>query len=225
MRRDESGEGNKEKSMEREERESRGDKGDKGEQTAWRASAKEGGNEEKGETTSEGIEASRSEVQDNPPPPTAHTVHRATPHEPRRFNWATNDNKSIGPVPNTSEFRPSTPLQSVYAPPRPTVSPSDSDVATELVPAGPTPVMYYEPSANHDREPTTSSIAGDTAPSVNELRSPASPLKPSANGCPNRSSKPPSPQSRTTPACQPHHTRSTRLRTTQARCHTVIPCK
>jgi hypothetical protein len=43
-RRDEIGEGNKQKGMEREERERRGGKGGEGEQTAQRASAKEGGN-------------------------------------------------------------------------------------------------------------------------------------------------------------------------------------
>jgi len=80
MRRNESGEGNKEtrtaeeKSAERrgnEIVETRGDKRSEGEQTARRASAKGGGNEGKSETASEGIEEGRSEVRGDAPPPTA----------------------------------------------------------------------------------------------------------------------------------------------------------
>jgi hypothetical protein len=57
--------------------------------------------------------------------------------------------------------------------------------------------------ANHNREATTNSITSDTAPGVNESRSPASLIKPSANGCPQGSSKPPSPLASPIPAHRP----------------------
>jgi hypothetical protein len=52
----------------------------------------------------EGIE----EVQGNPPPPTAHPAPVATVGEPRWFDWATETDKAISPIPNASDFRPTT---------------------------------------------------------------------------------------------------------------------
>jgi hypothetical protein len=63
-------------------------------------------------------------------------------------------------------------------------------VATEPVPADPTPVAYYKPAANHDCEQTTNPITDETAPSTNDSHSPISLVEPSANRYPNRSSKP-----------------------------------
>jgi len=71
----------------------------------------------------ERIEESRGEVRGNPPPPATHTAHSATPHELWRFNWATETDRSIGPVPNMSDFRPTKPPL-----PLPTVTPSNGDV-------------------------------------------------------------------------------------------------
>jgi len=45
-------------------------------------------------------------VRGKPPPHTTHPAPVAAVREPRRFNWATETDKSIGPVPNASDFRP-----------------------------------------------------------------------------------------------------------------------
>lgn len=123
------------------------------EQAVRRVSAKEGGNEEKKETVSKGIEESQDEVRGNPPPPTAHPASVATVREPRRrFDWATETDRSIGPVPNASDFRPTkhpsplaspeptprlldnpvAPSQPVCMPPKPTATPSNGDVAPSV---------------------------------------------------------------------------------------------
>jgi hypothetical protein len=54
----------------------------------------------------EGIEESQDEVRGNPPLPTAHPASVATIRELQRFDWATETDKSIGSVPNVSDFRP-----------------------------------------------------------------------------------------------------------------------
>ena len=124
-----------EKSAEREEREivrTRRDEGGEGEQIAHKASAKEGENEKR-ETVSERIEESRSEVRGNPPPPAAHTAHSATPHGPQRFDWATETDRSIGPVPNVSDFRST-------KPPSPLVSPNPAPRLSDSPTTPPQPV-------------------------------------------------------------------------------------
>jgi hypothetical protein len=70
-------------------------------------------------------------------------------HKHARFDWATNINKSLGPVPSTSKFHPTTPPQLICTPPVPTdctsvahmpntptlVNPDPSDVACTPGPA------------------------------------------------------------------------------------------
>ncbi|KIM71067.1 hypothetical protein PILCRDRAFT_17416 [Piloderma croceum F 1598] len=58
------------------------------------------------------------------------TMPNATPDKLRQFDWANDNDKSIGPVPRVSDFRPTAPLQPVCTPPRPTVTPSNNDMAT-----------------------------------------------------------------------------------------------
>ena len=52
------------------------------------------------------------------PSPTANAATKPVPREHTRFDWATETNKSIGPVPNASDFRPTKP-QSPLASPEP----------------------------------------------------------------------------------------------------------
>ena len=107
--------------------ETRGDEGVEEEQIACSASAKEGENEDKREIASEGIEESQCEVQGDPPPPTAHPAPVATVHEPQRFDWTTNDDQSIGPVPSAHDFCPNKP-PSPLASPIPAHHPPDNPV-------------------------------------------------------------------------------------------------
>ena len=122
------------------------------------------------------------------PSPTAKAAINPAPHEHVWFDWATNINTSIGPVPSLRDFRSSTPT-------------------------------------NHTHEPIANQITSDTAPRANESYSPASLIKPSVNGCPNRSSKSLSPlgepHTHTPPTCQPTHTPTTCSCTAQARHHPI----
>ena len=45
------------------------------------------------------------------PAPANQTMPDVTPREPQRFDWATDIDTSIGPVPSMSDFRPTTPSQ------------------------------------------------------------------------------------------------------------------
>jgi hypothetical protein len=100
----------------------------------------------------EGIEERQDEVRGNPPLPTAHPTSVTTVREPRRFYWAMETDKSIGPIPNASDFHPTkhpsplaspeptprlldnpiVPLQPVRMPPKPTIIPSNGDVAPSV---------------------------------------------------------------------------------------------
>ena len=61
--------------------------------------------------------------------PVNQTTPDATPDELRQFDWANDNDKSIGPVPRVSDFRTTTTPQPVCTPPKPTVTPSNGDVA------------------------------------------------------------------------------------------------
>jgi hypothetical protein len=103
----------------------------------------------------------RGEVRGNPPPPAAHTAHSATPHEPRRFDWVTETDRSIGPVPNVSDFHPrkrpsplpirTTPKRTV-SPPRRDVAPRARTSATDA-PTTPTTPCVHTP-VSHTKYPT-----------------------------------------------------------------------
>jgi hypothetical protein len=80
----------------------------------------------------------------------------ATHHQPTLFNWATNTDSSIGPVPNVSDFRPATPSQ-------PTRTPSDR-IPTSPAPTDCTPTAYT-PAAPALIDPDP----GDVAPRAHTL--------------------------------------------------------
>jgi hypothetical protein len=109
--------------------------------------ARERENERQEADTGE-LEAIQDEVRDHAPSITASTPVKPVPRKHARLDWATNDDESIGPVPNASEFRPSTPAQPVCAPPRPAVTPSNDDAA----PCAHTPAM----GATSDHVPAAS---------------------------------------------------------------------
>jgi hypothetical protein len=99
-------------------------------------------------------------------------------HEPRQFNWATNNDQLIGPVPCVTDFRPTKPLspfaspipaphllanpvtppQPVHALPKPTVTPSNGDVAPRM----PTPAMGAPadctPAAHNPTKPALTNL-------------------------------------------------------------------
>jgi hypothetical protein len=80
----------------------------------------------------------------------------ATRHQPTPFDWATDIDQSIGPVPSVSDFRPATPLQ-------PTHTPSDR-IPTAPAPTDGTPAAYTSPApALIDPDP------GDVAPRARTL--------------------------------------------------------
>jgi hypothetical protein len=106
------------------------------------------------------------------PPRTTNEAANPGPREHTRFDWATETDQSIGPVPNASDFRPTkpqfplaspipaprlfanpvTPAQPVCTPPRPAITPSNGDVApsvrtpTTRAPTGP---HAHTPSIGH----------------------------------------------------------------------------
>ena len=94
--------------------ETRWDEGDEGEQIACSVRVKEGENE-KSKTVSKGIEESQDEAWGNSPLPTSHTVINVAIHKLQWFDWATEINESIGPIPNLSDFHPMKPLSSERA--------------------------------------------------------------------------------------------------------------
>ena len=103
----------------------------------------------------ERIKGSQGKVQDPTPSTTASTPVNPVPRKHAQFDWATDIDSSIGPTPNASDFHPTKPppplaslepaphlLNSPVAPsqpictlPKPTVTPSNGDVA----PRAPTP--------------------------------------------------------------------------------------
>jgi hypothetical protein len=91
-------------------------------------------------------------VRDHALSTTASTPVKPVPRKHAQLDWATNDDELIGPVPNAREFCPSPLSQSVYAPPRPTVSTSNGDVATEPVPRLRT--MNQPPTTIANKPPT-----------------------------------------------------------------------
>ena len=99
----------------------------------------------------EGIE-SQDEVRGNPPPPTAHPAPVVTVHEPRRFDWVTETDKSIGPVPNARDFRPTAPV-----PANPNRTPNRCIPATSA-PTNNTPTTYM-PTAPALVNPDPSDVA------------------------------------------------------------------
>jgi hypothetical protein len=93
------------------------------EQIAGRVSAKEGENEEKREIESEEVEGRSDEGIRSTDE--VHTVIQAandgTTHQQQpTFDWATDIDQSIGPVPSVTDFRPTTPPQTVRTLPAPT---------------------------------------------------------------------------------------------------------
>ena len=73
-------------------------------------------------------------------------------HQPAWFDWATNNDESIGPVPSVSKFRPTTPPQPVRPSLTPTVIPPDDNVvphACTIAMSTPTaPCAPVNPSPN-----------------------------------------------------------------------------
>jgi len=65
------------------------------------------------------------------PSPTANAATKPVPREHTRFDWATETNKSIGPVPNASDFRPTKPQSPlpVRTTPKRTVTQRNGNVA------------------------------------------------------------------------------------------------
>ena len=84
----------------------------------------------------EGIEESKGEVRGKPPLPRAHPAPIATVREPRWFDWATETDKSIGPVPNARDFRSTTTV-----PASPDHAPSRCKPATRLPDSHATPLQ------------------------------------------------------------------------------------
>jgi len=114
----------------------------------------------------ERIEESRGEVQGNPPPPATHTAHSATPHEPWWFDWATETNRSIGPVPNVSDFCPTKPPL-----PLPTVTPSNGDVALcACTPISPTKPLSPLASPQPAPSPRTRDLCSNQQGHVTALK-------------------------------------------------------
>ena len=74
------------------------------------------GTEKEERKDDEGIE---EKVRDEKPTAPVRTVDGSA-CEPQRFDWATEIDESIGPVPSVSDFRPTTPPQLVHTPPAPT---------------------------------------------------------------------------------------------------------
>lgn len=98
----------------------------------------------------EGIKESQSEVQDNPPPPTAHTMFDMTTHEPQQFNWVMDIDQSISPVPSASNFRPTMPLQHIRTRTPAAGAPSDHVPAASTLTNG-TPAAYTPTASAFDK--------------------------------------------------------------------------
>ena len=141
-------EGEEDKREQRREKEGKGAEKEDG--------ARERENEQEEDTSGqERIEGSQGKVRDPAPSTTASTPVKPVPREHARVDWATDIDESIGPVPTPSDFRPTKPLspsaspnptprphanlvmpaQPVCAPPKPTVTQRNGDVA----PRAPTP--------------------------------------------------------------------------------------
>ena len=88
----------------------------------------------------------QGEVEDDTPHPalstTAGPAINPVPHEHARFDWATNVDTSIGPVPSPRDFRPDTPPQPIHTPPKPP-SPLASPIPAPRLLA--TPFMPSQP--------------------------------------------------------------------------------
>ena len=122
----------------------------------------------------EGEDNSIREHEDNTthpaPSPTANMAANPVPYEPQRFDWATDTNTSIGPVPSVIDYCP-------------TVTPSNSDMAS--VPAHrdhalpkPTVTLSNDDMAPFERTPTT---GVPTTPHVHTPASPTDPTTPRAH--------------------------------------------
>ena len=77
------------------------------------------GEHEPPEGEDNGIREHEDDTTHPAPSPTANRAANPVLHEHARFDWATNIDESIGPVPSPSDFRPDTPPQTVHAPPKP----------------------------------------------------------------------------------------------------------
>jgi hypothetical protein len=96
----------------------------------------------------------QGEVRD--PAPSSTTVN-PVPHEHARFDWVTDIDTSIGPVPSPCDFHPTTPPQPVRIPPAPTDCATAAYMPAAPVPISPNPIAPINPvpSALNDLTPTT----------------------------------------------------------------------
>ena len=135
------------------------------------------------ETGNEGIGGKRRDERVPAPVRTADKI----ACKPKRFDWATEIDESIGPVPSVSDFRPTTPPAPINCPTAP-MSPRDA----------PAPVKPV-------RTPRTAAapITNETASRANVTRVQASPAKPSTIGHSKESSAPSSPLASPQPTPSP----------------------